>query len=79
MTSKGISGLLLAFAFSESTRIGRLIGDGLFDGGEVACGDPKFDLPLLANLLMRGSARGVDGKADRSRGVSSMPYVGGNM
>ena len=75
MTSKGINGLLFAFAVSASTRMGRVIGEGLFEGGEDACGDVKFSLPCLAVLLIRGSLRGVAGKADRSRGVSSMPYV----
>ena len=55
MTSKGMSGLLLAFAFCDRTRIGRVMGDGLFDGGVDVCGDGKLDRPLLANLLMRGS------------------------
>ena len=75
MTSKGISGLLFAFAVSASTRMGRVIGDGLFEGGEDACGEAKFNRPLLVVLLVRGSRRGVAGKADRRRGVSSMPYV----
>ena len=55
--------------------MGRVIGDGLFEGGEEACGEAKFSRPLLVVLLMRGSLRGVAGNADRSRGVSSMPYV----
>ncbi len=75
MTLKGTSGLLLAFPFSESTRIGLVTGDGLFARGEDACGEGKLSRPLLAALLMRGSVRGVAGKADRSRGVSSMPCV----
>jgi hypothetical protein len=79
MTPNDIRGLLLTFAFSERIRMGRVIGDGPVEGGEsgeAACGDEN-SRPLLADLLMRGSCRGVDGKADRSRGVSSIgPYVG---
>lgn len=79
MTLNDMRGLLLTSAFSERIRMGRVTGDGPVEGGESgegACGDEK-SRPLLADLLMRGSWRGVDGKADRSRGVSSIGPCGG--
>ena len=74
--SKEMRGLLLEFCLCARTRIGRVIGEGRNEPGVEPWDKPNSGLPLLGKFLKRASVRGVEGKADRSRGVSFIAPCG---
>ena len=69
MRSKGMRGLF-CFWRSASTRMGRVIGEGYAGEALEDRGEALLDRVLSLKSRRRGPVRGVDGKADRSRGVS---------
>ncbi len=70
MRSKETKGPSLCLWRSANTRMGLVIGEGFADETLEERGEALLDRVLSLKSLRRGPVCGVDGKADRSRGVS---------